>query len=193
VRLSPKIASLYAVKRRTALLPLVLVAWLASACSGASGDKPSALPTITSVPATATPAPVPPQATAATPQALDAFVRFYFDQLNVAFSTSDASIIRRLSDPVCQTCAKYSTSLDQSPRQVIDGVSFAVSDVAAPPVNAGGTLVEVYGTVPARRLVDRDGKLVRQLPASGTFHLELNVVRGPSGWLVRGIRPGRQG
>jgi hypothetical protein len=93
------------------LLPLDLVASLAAACTGGSGSTPTLLPTVPAVPVAASPAPIPPQATAATSQALAAFVRFYFEQLNVAFSSSDASIIRRYSDPACGACNNYAKAL----------------------------------------------------------------------------------
>jgi hypothetical protein len=174
------------------LFPLALVAALVTGCSGGSGDKPSSLPTLTGPPPSASPAAVPEAAKAKTALGADAFVRFYFEQLNVAFSTSDSSIIRRYSDPACQTCNNYAKSLDANPAEIVRGMSFAIGEVAAPPVNAGGTIVDVFGTVPGRQLTNRQGEVIRQLPASGRFYLQVNVVRNQSGWLVRGIRTAKQ-
>jgi hypothetical protein len=85
------------------LFPLALVAALVAGCSGGSGDKPSSLPTLTGPPPSASPAAVPEAAKAKTALGADAFVRFYFEQLNVAFRTSSPGTLlglqcRRLYD-----------------------------------------------------------------------------------------------
>lgn len=168
---------------------LAVLGLLLSGCSGGSDDDPTTLPSLSATPfATASPVPIPPQATANTPQALDAFVRFYFQQLNVAFSISDSSIIRRLSDPACGTCNNYADSLDADRRQVIRGNSFSVSEVAAPPIESTGTVVDVYFSQPSRQLVDLSGRVLQELPAKPQQHFQVNVLRTGDGWRVRGIR-----
>jgi hypothetical protein len=173
------------------LFPLALVAALVAGCSGGSGgsgNKPSSLPTLTGPPPSASPAAVPEAAKAKTALGADAFVRFYFEQLNVAFSTSDSSIIRRYSDPACQTCNNYAKALEGNAKHLIRGASFLVSDVAVPPIEANGSIASVGGSIPARQVVDGAGSVIENLKSDGRFHFQVNVIRRESGWIVRGIR-----
>lgn len=136
---------------RASLLLAILAGVLVTGCSGGS-DKPGTLPPLTPTPSpSASPTPTPTDP-AATPVSLEAFVRFYFKQLNVAFSTNDAALIRRYSDPICKTCNNYAAGLRQLHGQLIRGDSFALSDVAVPPIGAAVTDVEVFGSLPARVL-----------------------------------------
>lgn len=159
------------------MLSVALFGLLASACSS-NDPKPTTLPPVSATTATPTAAAsVPAAAQGTTSQALDAFVRFYFDQFNVAFSTSDPSIIRRYSDPACGTCNNYIRALSKNTDHVIRGDSFAGLDVAAPAVAEGGTLVEVFFVVPRRELVDRNGVVLEKLPAKAMQHFVVNVIR----------------
>jgi len=171
------------------------VAVLGLLASGCSGDdaNPATLPSLRATPSGSSVAPsIPPQATANTSQALDAFVRFYFQQLNVAFSTSDASLIRAFSDPACVTCNNYARALDSDPDELIRGDSFSLLDVAAPPLGSGTTLVEVLGTVPPRAVVKRNGTLIRSLPSGGQFHYSVTVMRDDKAWRIFSIARGSQ-
>jgi hypothetical protein len=128
-------------------------------------------------------------ATARTPQGADAFVHFFFDQLNAAFSTSSPEIIRAFSNSECDTCKTYAEALADARANGthIEGDSFAVDDVAAPPLQALGTLVEVFGHVPARRSVDASGKILHNLPPNGQFHFTVAVKWLDRRWLVSAI------
>jgi hypothetical protein len=131
---------------------------------------------------------VPSDATVHTAQGAEAFVRFYFEQLNLAFSTSDPEIVRALSHPECGTCSNYAKALAANRNEVIQGKSFAVTSAAAAPLQREGTFVEVFGRIPARRLVDRTGKVLRALPDGGAFHFSVAALRTASGWTVRAIK-----
>jgi hypothetical protein len=177
------------VRLGTAILLAAVVGLLAVGCSSGAGAQPTTLPSITpsQSPVVAT---VPPQAAANTSQALDAFVRFYFQQLNVAFSTSDASIIRRFSDSRCVTCNNYARGLEADRNAVIRGDSFLLASVAAPPIQASVTMVEVLGSVPPRALVNRDGTLIKSLPTGGQFRFSVSVIRVTEAWRVLSIARG---
>ena len=168
---------------------LAVLTALVAGCSGGGGggDKPTSLPSITSTPVASSPVPVPPAATPNTSRSLEAFVRFYFDQLNIAFSTADASVIRAYSDPICKTCNNYAATVGSDASSVIRGVSFALTDVAVPALGPGVTDVEVFGTVPPRERVKRDGTLVRRLPSAGSFHFVMSVAREGEDWKVASI------
>jgi hypothetical protein len=190
VRASGFLATVEQVRLGTATLPVAVLALLATTSCSSSDAGPKSLPSLSATASRAAPAPIPPQATPNTSLALDAFVRFYFQQLNVAFSTSDGSLVRRYSDPECGTCQNYAKALDTNPDHVIRGDSFSIIDVAALPVARDGTLVEVFFNVPARELVDANGRVLEALPAAPNRHFTLNVLRTATGWSVRGIRLG---
>ncbi len=175
--------------QRRVLPSLAILGVLLAGCSGSS-DKPQVLPSISvTPPATSSPAAVPSAARVKTPQGAAAFVRFYFDQLNVAFSTSDASIIRAYSQPECGTCKIYEGALDDSHSKglSIEGTAFAVTDVAAAPVTGATVSVEVFGKVPAKSQIDRTGAVVQRVPARPDFHFSVSLSAGSTGWLVRDI------
>ena len=168
----------------TALIGLALL----TACSGSS--NPRVLPTLTPVPTTTfSPAALPRLAKARSPQGADAFVHFFFEQLNFAFSSSSPETIRALSNSECETCATYEESLTdaRSKGRRIEGDSFAVDTVAAAPLQSLGTLVEVTGHVPARRVVNADGKVMQSLPTNGSFHFTVAVKWVSGHWLVSAI------
>jgi hypothetical protein len=168
----------------TALLACVV---LVAACSG--NAKPQVLPTLQSTPtATVARSALPDPARSTTPQGAEAFVRYFFNQLNAAFSASDASLIEPLVDPQCSTCRNYMNALRADPSKVIRGPSFAVESVAASPVASGGSYVSVFGRVPARQLVSRDGQVLRSLPEEGVFNFTVAALRVADGWRIRAIR-----
>jgi hypothetical protein len=109
-------------------------------------------------------------------------------QLNAAFSASDASLIAPLVDPKCDTCNNYVKALRADPSKVIKGPSFAVESVAASPLATGGSYVTVFGRVPARQLVSRDGQVLQSLPDEGVFNFTVAALRTADGWRVRAIR-----
>ncbi len=171
---------------RASLLLATLAGVLVTGCSGGS-DKPSTLPLLTPTPSpSASPTPTPTDP-AVTPVSLEAFVRFYFKQLNVAFSTNDAALIRRYSDPICKTCNNYAASIAGKPGEFTRGDTFVLSDVAVPPLGTGVTDVEVFGDVPARAVVDKAGTVLRKITSDGQFHLTVSIAREGRAWRVASI------
>lgn len=180
-------------------LVVVLVLGLAG-CSGGSDPAPVALPTLGAATPTAggtatptirtVPTDVPREARALTALGADAFVRYFFGQLNNAFSTSDGSRIRAFTNGECETCENYAKALDVSKAKgtSIKGDSFMVSGVAAREVASLGTIVEVFGEVPPREIVDARGVVKEKLGSDGGFHFEVAVKKASDGWLVSGIR-----
>jgi hypothetical protein len=167
----------------TALLACVV---LVAACGGNS--KPQVLPTLPPPPtASATPLDLPASARPGTSRGLDAFVRYFFEQLNASFETQNPELIRRLSSPDCATCENYARSLGMDGNHIL-GDTFTNLEVAAPPVQSAGTIVEVVGSIAARQLADANGRVVKRLPSGGRFHFQVNVLRTGSAWSVRGIR-----
>lgn len=175
---------------RTAAPLLAVLTALVAGCSGGGGDKPTSLPSITSTPDTSSPAPVPPAATPKTPQGAASFARFYFDQLNIAFKTSNAELVKAFSKEGCGTCSIYQNSLTYGAAHGyrIEGDSFSVTDAEATAQGGGSVLVEVFGSIPAKREVDRTGRLVGSVSAHGPFHFSLTLASDARGWLVSEIK-----
>lgn len=166
---------------------LTLGGLLLSGCSGGADAKPSVLPTLSPTPsATPTLDPVPPAATALTPQGADAFARYFFAQMNIAFRTSNASLIEALSTPACFTCHNYVASLQDRKRngEFYDADTFAISDVAAAPPEGTHTTVDVVGTLPARNSVDAQGRIIERLPAKARFYFVAKLERAKNAWVV---------
>ena len=174
----------------TSLFAALIAVGLLSGCAGGS-DSPRVLPSPTATPsASASPVPVPPQATPHTPQGAAAFVRFFFDQLNVAFSTSDAALVRRYSTANCGTCTLYAKSLEygRSHGLRIEGDSFAITDVQAVPVASGSVVVEALGDIPAKKEVDATGRTVDSVAGHSHFHCTVILTAAADAWRVSDIR-----
>lgn len=160
---------------------------LAAACSAGS-DTPQALPSLTAGPSpTATPVPVPTEAQAHTPQGAAAFVRFYYDRLNAAWSKPDPAELAGLSDKSCGTCANYVHAAESFAlqRRRVSGPSVKILSAEAPPEEQGLVAVDVFFDEPARDIVTMDGSLVQSFPASRQLHWTVYVMRQPVGWVVR--------
>ena len=98
------------VRFRTATTSLAVIGLLGAACS--ADAEPGTLPPLTASPSTtATPVQVPAEAQAHTAQGADAFVRFFFAQMNVAFSTSNPDLIRQLSNDGVRDVQNYAKAL----------------------------------------------------------------------------------
>ena len=174
--------------RRAAALSLGTL--LVAGCSGGSDPTPSTLPTLTSTPSpTVTLAPVPPAATALTPQGADAFARFFYTQLNIAFKTSNAAMVAQLSDAGCTTCKIYEKGLRESlaAGKFFNGDTFKVIAVAAAPPDAAGSSVDVVGQIPARDIVNAQGTPLKHITADGRFHFVLQLKRVADRWVVAEI------
>jgi hypothetical protein len=172
-----------------ALLSIAALGVLLTSCSGGS-SKPQVLPTLTATPS-ATPAAVeiPAAATPPTAQGADAFVRFFFKQLNHGFEASDPEAIKSLSGAACSSCNNFIATLaaSRAKGEFLRGDSFSVAEVAAPPLEGDGTVVDISGEIPPRDRVDANGRVLRHLDAAGPFHLTVEIARAGNGWVVKAM------
>jgi hypothetical protein len=162
---------------------------LAAACSG--GSTPQILPSLSPTPsASATRVAIPAAATVHDAFGAAAFVRFYYEQLNLAFRSADAGPLGKLSDPQCGTCASYvQATFDLKDKgQRIDGDSIAIVSAEAPPEQNGFVAVDVFLFAPARRVVDSSGKVLKQLPQGAQSHKTIFVKHVAAGWLLRAVK-----
>lgn len=77
-----------------------------SATSSASGASGSPSPSVSPSPTASPSVEIPAAAREKSDKGAEAFVRFFFDQVNVAWTTPRAGLIAALSDGGCQFCLK---------------------------------------------------------------------------------------
>jgi hypothetical protein len=87
---------------------------------------------------------VPPAARAHTDAGAEAFVRFYVDQLNLAWTGPRTGLLPPLSDPGCKSCAAF----ERTARGLVSaGHRYSTTPVSVTSVNAYG------GARPGRQLL----------------------------------------
>ena len=177
---------------RASLLLATLAGVLVTGCSGGS-DKPTTLPPITPTPkpsATAAPVVVPSAARVHDAFGAAAFVRFYYAQLNRAWSLPDGQLLAPLSDPECGTCKSYVETAQELTKngQRLEGNSVNVTAVEAPPEENGIVAVDLFFDQPARSIVSTTGAVIKVFPLQKAFHKTVYVEKVPQGWLVRAVK-----
>ncbi len=175
---------------RTAALSVSVLGLLASGCS-TSEAGPRSLPTLTSAPTpTRSPVVVPAEAKVHTAFGAVAFVRFYFAQVNRAFTEADPGALTGLSDPECGTCRNYAATASKFAvdGQRIRGMAVRVISAEGPPEENGYIAVDTHLDAPAREITRRDGALVEKLAADPRYHVTVYVKRVPDGWVVRAVK-----
>jgi hypothetical protein len=196
------------VKTSAALMALPLAATMLLAGCGGGDTKPQASstssigssPTATAAPTTTTsptsPATrpidpnIPAAARAHTPAGAAAFVKYFHDQLNVAWGTPRAGLLAPLSLPSCKTCSTFeSTAASMVPkhqRMLGDTVRIDSADPGAAESNGDQTVV-VTGAQLKTSVVDSNGKKVRDIPGD-RLRLLAMTRWAASGWRVSEIK-----
>ncbi|MHB1473842.1 MAG: DUF6318 family protein [Dermatophilaceae bacterium] len=192
-------------KRTSAVLVAVplAVSTLLAGCGGDAKPGASSSSTSTSSPTT-TPAPTTPSASptttaspttdpnipaaarAHTPAGAEAFVRYFYSQLNVAFGQPKAGLVSALSDPTCKTCLAFEgTAADlASKRQHYRGDAFALESVGS----IGESEVLVVGTQPPGAVVDTNGSVVKSRTEAQSVKFSVTVAWISQGWRISEIR-----
>ena len=180
-----------------AAVPLA-AAILLSGCGGDAkpgatpSSTPAASPTTsspaTSSPVTSSPATdpnIPAAARAHTPAGAEAFVRYFYSQLNRSWSTADPTLLPLLSESDCKTCAAFTSSAAsfRSKNQHYNGELFSVSSISSIGMGPKGQEVLVIGKQQPGEIVDQAGKVVETAVAqAGKFVISLRWTG--SGWKV---------
>lgn len=161
---------------------------LLAACS--SDPEPDPLPPAPSVSPTPVVLPLPSEAAAETPQGAAAFARYYFDVLNRAFASGDATQVRQLSHPGCDACNNLIGAIEEEPdpQERIEGGDYRIVFAESPPAEAGDVVVEVRYSLTEVRVLRPDGAVVRTKPAEPGIDAQLRLIRRGSSWIVRGFR-----
>ena len=161
---------------------------------GPSSSSTSAASPTTSSPATSSPATsspttdpnIPSAARAHTPAGAEAFVRYFYSQLNVAWSKPQAGLISGLSVATCKTCAALEGSAVElaSKQQHYAGEVFAVGTVGA----IGDSEVLVTGEQPAGAVIDINGSVVRSKAKAEKAKFIVTLAWSPGGWRVHEMK-----
>ncbi|MDU0314395.1 DUF6318 family protein [Phycicoccus sp. M110.8] len=155
-----------------------------SSSTSSSTTAPSSTPT--SGTATVDPADLPPEARKRTPEGAAAFVRYFVEQSNKAWTEPDAGLLPPLSDSGCLSCQALQRTAAGlvAKKQRYRSAPLTLSKVAALPGGpAGQQYVRVIGTQNRVDVVDASGKVVSTDQKKPVALTASAVWRGKT-WLV---------
>ena len=176
---------------------------LLSACGGGAKPDPSAsssspttstsTPTVSVSPTTASPTAdpnIPAAARAHTPAGAAAFVKYFHDQLNVAWRQPRAGLLAPLSLPGCKTC----TALEDNAADLVakhehvsgDPVRIDAVNLSDPASNGDQRLI-ITGAQLRTSVVDSKGQKVRDIPEAKIRSVAMTRWTA-SGWRVSEIK-----
>ena len=190
-------------KTSAALLAVPLAAsLLLSGCSGdpkpgassSSTARPTSTPTASATPtASPTVSPIRPTdpnipagARAHTPAGAEAFVRYFYSQLNVAWSKPQAGLISSMSDSTCKTCTALEGSASDlsSKHQHYRGDVFSVGTVGS----LGHSQLLVVGQQPAGSVIDINGSVVKSRAQAQKSKFIVTVAWSSLGWRINEMK-----
>jgi hypothetical protein len=182
---------------------LLAASMVLAACGGGAKPDPSSSRTTGSSPTTTATAPttsasptatadpnIPAAARAHTPAGAAAFVKYFHDQLNVAWRQPKSGLLAPLSLPDCKTCAALeTTAVDMVTKQqhmLGDAVRIDSVDPGNAEPNGDQTMV-ITGAQLGTSIVDTTGRKVRDIPANKIRSLA-TARWTSSGWRVGEIK-----
>jgi hypothetical protein len=129
---------------------------------------------------------IPAAARAHTPAGAEAFVRYFYSQLNAAWSKPQTRLISSLSASTCKTCtALEGSAVDlASKHQRYQGEVFAVGTVGS----IGKSEILVVGEQPPGAVVDIKGSVVRRKTTAQKAKFIVSVAWATKGWRIHEIR-----
>ncbi|WP_152186085.1 DUF6318 family protein [Segeticoccus rhizosphaerae] len=133
---------------------------------------------------------VPKAARQHTNKGAEAFVRYYNQQLNIAWSKPKTGLLKPLSLPSCKTCAAYEgTARDSEKRdRHLDGPVSRLADVQiTPATKTGSILATATQRLLRRSVVDSSGN-VKDRTKAKTIFPETELKWTGDGWRVAEIR-----
>lgn len=173
---------------RAAAAALCIVVAL-TGCSS-NEPEPEPLPPVPTLSPTPVALPLPSEAAAETPQGAAAFARYYLELLNRAFTASDASSVRLVSDSGCGGCANLIGAIEAPPEvgERVEGGEFVVKFAEAPPVEDGDVIVDLRYSLTEVRVYGSDGQLLRRKDSIQDVDAQIRLVRRGESWVVAGFR-----
>lgn len=169
---------------------VVGLAVLASGCS-TGDDPPSTLPPITATPSpTPTPVPTPTGINAATPEGANAFTRYWFAELNAAFTSRESARLRSMSSADCEFCNNFLVAIDnlRRDRQRVTGGTFQLFFVEAPPIEPDGVVLDIAYSRAASVRVDASDRPVASGAPNPKQLAQVKLVRAAGGWRFDALR-----
>jgi hypothetical protein len=129
---------------------------------------------------------IPEAARAHTEAGAEAFVRFYMEQVNAAWTGPSAGVLPRLSDPGCLACKGFeetAAELMAKGRRYQGTPASFTSFKAIEGAQGGRQLVHVIGTQHRVAILDRDGSVVSTDPEEPIAVNALAIWEGDR-WLL---------
>jgi hypothetical protein len=133
---------------------------------------------------------VPKAARQHTNKGAEAFVRYYNQQLNIAWSKPKTGLLKPLSLSSCKSCEGYESQAEQAADsgEHLDGPGSQIESIE---ITAGGSNDTLRATVKeavqARRVLNADGKVVGHVQPRVIFSVsELRWTQ--DGWRMKAVR-----
>ncbi len=179
---------------RVTILRVATLLVLAVALPGCTSDeqRPTVLPPAPSTSPTLAPVqvPVPPEATAETPQGASAFASYYLELVEVAFATADAGAVKDASASGCGGCDALIGSIEGLQRQGRKriGGDYVIGETLAPAVVKGDVVVDITYERRAGRVVDASGQVLETADPVPVTNAQMRLIRRGGSWIVQGYR-----
>ena len=156
-----------------------------------TSSSPGASPTVSASPS-ASPSPsvsIPAEAMQQTPEGAVAFVKFYVDQINLAWTTPDSTLLPRLTTTACNSCASFQSDAEEYASQArkLSAAPLSTDNVSARDGGlAGAQLVAANVVEVAVPIIDVAGNQVDTgKQSSGSYVFALVWEEGQ--WRVNGV------
>ena len=133
---------------------------------------------------------VPAAARAHTPAGAEAFVRYFYDQANLAGRIPKVGLISKLSLPSCKTCATLEGFAQDN---VAKGEHLGADLVTTVSANAtasngsGDQPVQFVGRQNVTNLIDKTGKVI-ETSQPGMVKTEVTLAWSDTGWAVATVK-----
>ena len=157
-----------------------------SSSSTSSSSSTTTTPSSTTTSATTSPVKLPPEATKHTEKGAEAFVEFFVEQSNDAWTKPDSTLLPPLSDPGCLSCQalqKTATNLVAKKQHYVSAPVSNIRTTAIGGAKPGQQMVRMFAKQNKVKVVDAAGELVRTDPAMDLARSVL-LTWGSGGWRV---------
>jgi hypothetical protein len=129
---------------------------------------------------------IPAAARAHTPAGAEAFVKYFYAQLNIAWNRPKTGLISSLSASTCRTCAAFEGSAADLAfkHQHYQGDAYAVATIAS----VGKDEWLVVGEQPPGAVIDSNGAVVKRKTAAQESKFVVAIEWSSGGWRINEIK-----
>lgn len=162
-----------------------------STTSTSATTSPPSTSTTTTAPPTTSATGMPAAAKAHTPAGAEAFVRYFNDQVNLAWTEPSVALLPPLCLSTSKTCAGWQEAAQalQSAHQHFDAPPASIQDLVREGAGSGGSLrFEVHGQRNAAHVVDAAGKVVKSISAMPSSLVYYVIWDGR--WQIQEVKAG---